>query len=619
MKKRISLLLALLVLTCAVLSACGVQAESNSVIPGDLTGDEKVTAMDLTVLLQKLEKKEKASTATDLNLDGVFDAYDTELLQNYLAGVYTAFPQDCKNHKFSTVTRSGQKLMLCANCGYTQESQDMTGTKVAYIPIDNRPVDQERVVFLAQSVGIDLLMPEEDLYRTALDNMTKNKNGTTFGDREKLLAWLKETDKTCDHFIISLDQMFSGGLVSSRWLSNTDLSLEYEIADEIINLCKNNTVILFDTVMRLASTIDYQGYSMDEYNALRSYGKIARKTLSGEQLTVDNIVAGYRFNSYGSKVTTTLSESAIESYHASRARKLRLIDYVLKNCGDTMDSIYVGVDDSSPQTTIQTNEINYIKKLMGDRGLLSAGCDELGLSSFTRMVTLLYGQAKINVTYFGPGKDHADEFDVEPLSSNITTHLNFMNTVPSTDDDALQILVLTSGSSSNDAKKLLTTLQQNMTDKKPTGIIDVSGNMLNLGNMLFEDNKINVMNVLGYSSWNTAGNALGISLSLSICRYLYLNTVKESTVEADEAFLRSMTFAYVKDLSYIASNGRSPVNFFNNGKKCCVEHIVKAINDSTMITSLTTYKTASHKTVSVTNLRQPWNRYFEATFDINLK
>ena len=618
MKRQLAFLLAILIFVCTVLSACAANADTGAAIPGDLTGDEKVTAMDLTILLQKLEKKEKVSTATDLNLDGVFDAYDAELLQNYLAGVYTAFPQDCKSHKFSTVTRSGKKLMLCDRCGFTQEMRDMTGTKVAYIPIDNRPVNQERVVYLAQSVGIDLLMPEEDLYRTALDNMTKNKNGTTYGDREKLLAWLKETDKTCDYFIISLDQMISGGLVSSRWLKNTDLSFEYEIADEIISLCENNTVILFDTVMRLASTTNYQGYKQAEYDALRSYGRVARKTLTGDQLTIDNIIAGYRFNSYGTKVETSLSESAIEGYHASRERKLRLIDYILKNCGDTMDSIYIGVDDSSPQTTIQTNEINYIKKLMGGKGLLSAGCDELGLCSFTRMVTLLYGEAKANVTYFGPGANHADNWDFEPFSTNINTHLDFMNTVPSTDDDALQILVLTNGSSDSDRNKLFAALQKNFTNHKPTAIIDVSGEKpsLKLGNILFENNKVDVMNLLGYSAWNTAANALGISLSLSISRYLYLNTVKESTEEANEAFLRSMTFAYVKDLSYIASNGRKPDNFFGNGKECCVEHILKSINNSSMITSLTNYKTASHKTVVVSNLRCPWNRNFEATFDI---
>lgn len=114
---------------------------------------------------------------------------------------------------------------------YALEKKDYNGLQVAYIPIDNRPVNYDRVKMLAKSVGFELLMPEEDTFRTALDNMKPNKNGSTYGDREKLLNWLKETDKTCDYFVLSLDQLLSGGLVASRWLDNTDLTFEFEVAD----------------------------------------------------------------------------------------------------------------------------------------------------------------------------------------------------------------------------------------------------------------------------------------------------------------------------------------------------------------------------------------------------
>ncbi|MBQ3002567.1 MAG: DUF4127 family protein, partial [Clostridia bacterium] len=259
------------------------------------------------------------------------------------------------------------------------DTSDNVPTRVAYIPLDNRPVNKDRVEYLAQSVGIELVMPEEELYRTALDNMQPNSDGSTIGNREKLLAWLREMDGTCEYFIISLDQVLSGGLVGSRWLSNTDLTFEYEIADAIIDLCKNNTVFLFDTVMRLASTVDYQGYDLDTYNTLRSYGREERKLLSGSELTVENIIAGYRYDQNGNKVSTPLSEQTLEKYHASRARKLILADYILRKAGDSMEFIYVGVDDSSPENTIQTNEINYLTGLIGERGVLSAAADELGM------------------------------------------------------------------------------------------------------------------------------------------------------------------------------------------------------------------------------------------------
>ena len=202
---------------------------------------------------------------------------------------------------------------------------------MAYIPLDNRPVNKDRVEYLAQSVGIKLLMPEEHLYRTALDNMAPNPDGSTIGNRQALLDWIREADKTCDHFIISLDQMLSGGLVGSRWLNNTDLTFEYEVADEIIRLCKNNTVYLFDTVMRLASTVNYGGYQMEEYTQLRTYGQVARKQLSGADLTVDNIIAGYRFDQNGKKVSTG-KEGAFTSGKTVTAR---LQNFDVENYGET--------------------------------------------------------------------------------------------------------------------------------------------------------------------------------------------------------------------------------------------------------------------------------------------
>ncbi len=499
-----------------------------------------------------------------------------------------------------------------------ESKQEQTPTRVAYLPLDNRPVNKDRVEYLAQSVGIELLMPDEDLYRTALDNMQPNSDGSTIGNRAALLAWLLETDASCDHFIISLDQALSGGLVGSRWLSNTDLTFEYEIADAIVELCKNNTVFLFDTVMRLASTVDYQGYDLDTYNALRSYGQKERKALSGDELTVENIIAGYRYGKNGEKVSTPLSEQALEQYHASRARKLLLADYILRNAGETIEFIYVGVDDSSPENTIQTNEINYLTDLIGDRGVLSAAADELGMCCLARMASMLYGEVELCLNYYGPGKDlAADDFDIATLGENVQTHLVCLQ-AHETDSktDGLQVLILTRESSYSDCTALLEQLKTNQQNNIPTVVLDVSGQADRLGAQLFAGN-IDVTQLLGYSSWNTAGNAMGIALSQGIARYAYLNSVKTSTAESDEGFLKTMTFSYIKDLSYkrfhYDINGIVTDNY-----TCSVSRVLGRINNGKLITSLQNYTEASHGRVSVSDFRYPWNRKFEMTFDIKV-
>lgn len=43
------------------------------------------------------------------------------------------------------------------------------GTTVLYLPLDNRPVNDLRVEALADSTGMNVLLPPEDLYATRLD------------------------------------------------------------------------------------------------------------------------------------------------------------------------------------------------------------------------------------------------------------------------------------------------------------------------------------------------------------------------------------------------------------------------------------------------------------------
>ena len=62
---------------------------------------------------------------------------------------------------------------------------------IAYVPLDDRPDNAERVVYLAESLGYELAMPERDLYRTRLDGQPPNENGTQYGDRGALYGgWL---------------------------------------------------------------------------------------------------------------------------------------------------------------------------------------------------------------------------------------------------------------------------------------------------------------------------------------------------------------------------------------------------------------------------------------------
>ena len=150
---------------------------------------------------------------------------------------------------------------LLAGCGpvrtepVEQETPRAGAPVIAYVPLDDRPDNAERVVYLAESLGYELAMPERDLYRTRLDGQPPNENGTQYGDRGALYEWVaKQEAAGCDRYILSLDQLLSGGLVNSRWEDGTDLTWEKDAIDTLSQIAARKPVYVFDTVMRLAST-----------------------------------------------------------------------------------------------------------------------------------------------------------------------------------------------------------------------------------------------------------------------------------------------------------------------------------------------------------------------------
>lgn len=181
---------------------------------------------------------------------------------------------------------------------------------VVYIPMDDRPFNDSRVKALAKSLNIDLIMPDAALYSNRLDGQVSGEDGATYkaGDREALLSWLRSQQDTGNTFILSMDQLLSGGLMNSRCLSNTDLTLENEIIDTVVDLAqKGNTLYIIDSVMRLTTSCDYAGYNLDHYTAFAAYGRVPRPRLSGASLTIDNIVSGYRLGRNRSTPALTLA------------------------------------------------------------------------------------------------------------------------------------------------------------------------------------------------------------------------------------------------------------------------------------------------------------------------
>ncbi len=219
------------------------------------------------------------------------------------------------------------------------------GTKILYVPIDDRPINLERVQYQAEAAGFEIVMPPADMITTRVDKEHEGKSDQ--GDPKRLYEWLKTEFRSNEyHYVIlSLDQLFSGGLMGSREpFYDTEDSIAnisglnsynpsvggYELSDDpnavdetdMVELLKeiaespNVYSVFFDTVKRLASSGDFFDMDTDpDYTSYRVYGTFARPQLYGSALTIENIVAGYNKRADGSDIALPISgaSAAIQS------------------------------------------------------------------------------------------------------------------------------------------------------------------------------------------------------------------------------------------------------------------------------------------------------------------
>lgn len=568
----------------------------------------------------------------------------------------------------------------------TNQTPNHNGKVIAYIPLDNRPVNVDRAQYLAESAGFKLLMPPEELYKTEVDNPDTNEYESAVGDPEALFAWIQANENKADYFVISLDQLLSGGLVGSRDYAGVDdltaetgadydpnLVFEGQVIDYLAGLVTRKDVVLFDSQMRLASTPSFNHTDMNFYSGLRdSFARAERPTVNittGTHAELEEIFSEYELNASGNyilgKDLDAFADTAninlggynvqakyVKRYLASRERKMKISEMLFdKGVISGAKYFYIGIDDSLPEKTIQTNETEWLKAKAKSKGIsdskfkVFSGIDEIGLMSMAACVTMSYGKVDVVVTYFG-GMQHlkADAYGTDSLKECIETHVNMaggqvIDMAPT--KDTLHILVLTSkeegvkegvnvgvGYTQSAIDALIAKAKYNLDNGIPTCIVDGSGDHKELGKQLITSN-VEISQLLGYSNWNTIANSAGLAISPAISRFTYLKNSAEITDASNLAALKQITYSFVKDVAYKTKNGTGGTTTADReaiakqeGKFYDTRDVIinKINNDGSevLIGVGDNYATKSIGTIQTGYLYWPWNRGFEANFKLSI-
>ena len=564
--------------------------------------------------------------------------------------------------------------LLLSGCGAVrtepvdQESAPTDEPVIAYVPLDDRPDNVERAVYLADSLGYELAMPEADDYRTRLQDQPLNENGTQYGDRADLYEWvLAQEAAGCDRYILSLDQLLSGGLVNSRslWesepvtLSDGTTITEEALLDNLLTALAadaDNQVWLLESVMRLAPTVGYDHWDLEGYNALRSYGMAGRPVLEGDDLTISNIEGDYRLASDGTVLDLSefdLEEWEVAEYLAARTRKLSLSDQMLETVsrpGYENFHVLIGIDDSSVEDSIQKNEIAYLRSLLREGDALLSGVDDLAFKAIARLYLDEIGWqgANVGVRYYGGTEDQpACDYDYQPLTTIMEEHFDFFGlTEADPGAEELRILVLTQPADEAQKAAYYEALIADLNDCRKAGMPVV---LIDAGNgtygtafhdTLTEETELGWL--LSYAGFLDMAIVTGTALSHGVARYAFLHH-GEQTEATERAFVRTLADSILKDfcyknvvreelIAYIRNDlGGNPDNFWQpaidleavqsrleSGMDAATADVVENLEHSNFISDLESYTERGWGGVELTNYRFPWDRAFEIGMDIRL-
>lgn len=547
---------------------------------------------------------------------------------------------------------------------------------VMLVPLDDRPMNTDTVKKAAAAAGLKLIMPPKSIIATSLQE-DYTGTGSHGGDASAVIQWIKDNDHLADGFIFSADMIHSGGLVESRSLSpaysTSQGTSNLNIIDEIDKAFPNKPIYVFDSVMRFASTLEYEGLTEKDYENFRTFGKIPRNLNSSSHANVKaNYDVAYAKDNPagGGKIQfANISEATKSKYYAARARKFDLNKVVVdKTAAGKIDYAVFGVDDSNTlENTVQTNEINWLtwqqNNVLGvAKSRIVSDIDGISLNLLARMTKELYNQLSLKyyVEYFGTdGKTTVikDEYAYENVHATLKKQIEINGGTYVTDKNSADVSILVLSPASIYRGALVSAYESNMVNSIPTVVLDfysAHADSYIMSNILAGTN---ASRMLAYSAWNTLGNRMGIALGTAGSRMNFMKYETNPTKlrDASKAFASLSIDRIIEDYSYKSNRqenvkneiintykgnewnmksgvpGKSSTmstsqikaidNFMLTQMQAAQNEVVKSFSGRRVIEKINGPRSlglvffSSAPTLTDSDVSLPWNRYFEAQID----
>lgn len=353
----------------------------------------------------------------------------------------------------------------------------MYSMKIAFLPIDNRPVCYTLAKDIAQiDESIEFFLPPREF----LGDLTKT------ADIENLISWLENLPKV-DSLILSLDTLVYGGLIPSRRSTETLEELKERLA-RIKPLLRNKKVYAFSSIMRISNN----NYNEEEKEYWSKFGKkIFEYSFSGGVNKAD------------------IPDEILDDYLATRKRNFEVNKiYLAWQKEGLFDTLIFSKDDCA-EKGFNVEEAKELEKLGGKT---KTGADEIPLSLLARSIDK---KIKVFPEFLEPDcKNLISNYEDVSIEKSVLGQLELAGFEVSSPDEADIVLIV--NNFRNKQGELVMGWDTEPFDgklvlpDKPFAVADVR--FANGADNAFVEQlleKIDLANFYGYAGWNTSANTLG--------------------------------------------------------------------------------------------------------------
>jgi hypothetical protein len=417
---------------------------------------------------------------------------------------------------------------------------------ILFIPLDDRPVNNYVPDKISKIADLDILMPPKNL----LGHFEEP------GDSDQIMSWLTKNAATADTIVISADMLAYGGLVGSR----TPNVLE-EKAIEIFNHLKvlkeqypEKEIYVYSSLLRLAPTA-LENSDMEVYSQLRQWSTLQREYETDRNADLDI---------QSRKLEKEIGLEVLNIYKSMRKRNLEVNRHLLTlSKNGVIDYLVFGQDDSSEHGLHRT-ELNIleddIESLKLENTMVLSGIDELGTTLISRATTKMMGiSPKVHIVYDNhEARSWIPPFENKPLHDNIQKHIQASGATTTTNPFEADYHFFVKSPFFSFPDLFVQKIKDYTNEGYLVSVTDTA--KVNQSDAIFVEEllkKIDIDKLISYSGWNTAGNSVGLSLSMANIRFVSLtldapiDKLEEKTKHHIELLYRSFIIDYgYKTMAY---------------------------------------------------------------------